>query len=120
LIQGQIPGAVAKHQQHLYDGIMLELLLLWKLSDVREELRDYESEDLLGVAAVAMMAQIFLWPLTLGALVGKKFGWVVGSLVAIAAAVLALIFNWGIFIVIGFAAIFISGFFIVWCLTFTR
>ena len=99
---------------------MLELLLLWKLSDVREELRDYDSEDMIGAAALFVMAQIIVWPLLLGAFLGKKLGWRFGVPISAATAIVLLVVNWGLYIVVGFAAALVAAIVLIWYLTFAE
>lgn len=99
---------------------MLELLLLWKLSDVREELRDIDTEDAIGFVAVSVIAQFVAWPITLGYFLSKNFGWGLGIPIAVATATLTLIFNWGFYFVVGFAAALVLAGFFCWVLTFAE
>lgn len=99
---------------------MLELLLFWKLNDIREELVDYDTEETIGAVAIFVMAQVITWPLLLGVAVGKKFGWIHGTLLASAVTTLSLVFNWGFYFILGFVAAVITAGVIAWYLTFAE
>jgi nitrate reductase NapE component len=87
---------------------MIELLLLYNLSSLRDELRepsDTRAEIILFIA----VAQIFIWPITLFALI-KRIG--VRTVVALstvtAFTATTLVFDWTFYFLAGFAAFVIS------------
>lgn len=99
---------------------MLELFLLWKLNDIREELRDYDTEEAFGFIALVLLLQIVTWPLLLGAVVGKKFGWRYGIPIAAVPATLLLFVDWGLYLAVGFGAFLLLAGIFAWMLTFAE
>ena len=81
---------------------MLELFILYKLSDIRQEIA--EPEDLgHQIIFLGTFLQIFIWPVAL-------FMWVkrngasklLASSITAAVVAVSLIINWGVYFVIGF------------------
>lgn len=99
---------------------MLELFLLWKLSDVRDELYNYDTEDSFGVIVLFMVLQVFTWPLLLGAVLGKKFGWRYGIPAAVVPTTVLLLVDWGLYLAVGVGAFFLLAGIFAWMLTFAE
>jgi hypothetical protein len=87
---------------------MIELLLLYNLSSLRDELRE-PSDINAEVILFAAIAQIFIWPVALFALI-KRIG--VRTVVALPAVTAftatTLVFDWTFYFLAGFAAFVIS------------
>jgi hypothetical protein len=87
---------------------MIELLLLYNLSSLRDELRepsDTRAEIILFIA----VAQIFIWPITLFALIKRIGVRTVIALSAVAAfTATTLVFDWTFYFLAGFAAFLIG------------
>lgn len=86
----------------LYDENMLELFILYKLSDIRQEIAE-EEEIGHQLIFLGTFLQIFIWPVAL-------FMWVkrngasklLASLITTAVVAASLIIDWGVYFVIGF------------------
>lgn len=92
-----------------YDKKMLELLILLKLSDIRQELR--EEEDVgHQIVFLGVVALLFLWPVALFIWV-KKLGVnnTIAFVLTTTVVVWSLMFDWGFFFVIGFLIMLVAA-----------
>jgi hypothetical protein len=91
---------------------MIELLLLYKLSNLRDELRSELREPLethIELLLFGLIAQIFIWPATLFAWIkriGVRTAIALPAVTAFTAA--TLVFDWTFYFLAGLAAFLVS------------
>jgi hypothetical protein len=87
---------------------MIELLLLYNLSSLRGELRE-PSDTRAEIILFMVVAQIFIWPVTLFAWI-KRIGvrTITALSIVIAFTATTLVFDWTFYFLAGFAAFVIS------------
>jgi hypothetical protein len=86
----------------LYDGKMLELFILYKLSDIRQEIAEQEEIEH-QLIFLGTVLQIFIWPIALYAWVKRNgASKLLASAITAAVVAVSLIINWGVYFVVGF------------------
>jgi hypothetical protein len=100
----------------LYDENMLELFILYKLSDIRQEIAEQEEIEHQFIF-LGTVLQIFIWPVALFAWVKRNgASKLLASAITAAVVAVTLIINWGVYIVIGFFMMLVMAFVIAYAI----
>jgi hypothetical protein len=88
----------------------MELFVLGKLYSMSTDMREPDSDES-GAIALAVLAQVVLWPLSLFFYLYRGRGWKIGHAGIVSGLLLypAVFLDWGWFFVFGFFAIIITG-----------
>ena len=93
----------------LYDENMLELFILYKLSDIRQEIAEPEEIEH-QVIFLGTVLQIFIWPVALFAWVKRNgASKLLASAITAAVVAVSLIIDWGVYFVVGFSMMMIMA-----------
>ena len=92
-----------------YDEEMLELFILYKLSDIRQEIAEPEEIEH-QVIFLGTVLQIFIWPVALFAWVKRNgASKLLASAITAAVVAVSLIIDWGVYFVVGFSMMMIMA-----------
>jgi hypothetical protein len=95
---------------------MLELFILYKLSDIRQEIAGPEEIEH-QLISLGTVLQIFIWPVALFAWVKRNGASnLLATLVTASVVAVSLIINWGVYFVVGFFMMIVMAFVIAYAI----